>query len=501
MGLEDPTTAELSGRVRRGLGWKAISEATLFTSRLVVAVVLARLLSPEDFGVAGMVLVLSAFVITFADFGFGNALVQRASLTEADRSTMFWTTLGVGALLTALGLAGADLAARFYGEPDVRPLFAALSLSFVVTAVASTQRSLLSRAMDFRSLELRTIASFVAGAIVAIALAAAGAGPWALVAQSLTILAVSSVLLWLLVPWTPRLVFSSKSFRELGGFGVRSVGGSLFTILNDVVDKLVIGRVLGATPLGFYVFAYTIVLQPLTRIVTPVQQVVYPALSRLHADPRAAGDAWLRAYRALGAVCTPLMLGVAVTAPELVPTVFGDGWSSSVSVLQILAWVGVMQSFQGLFPVALQAVGRTSAYLRLAAAAFGLNALAVLAGVEWGIEGVAAALVVSSTVVAVASTVVVARVLGVALLRVGRAMTGVALAAATMVLATVAVRELLLAGVGSREARLVVEVLTAAVVFLAVVAWRDRELVADLRTMLRPGSPGAAAPAVSGVRS
>ena len=342
--------------------------------------------------------------------------------------------------------------------------------------------------MDFRSLELRTIASFVAGAAVAIALAVAGAGPWALVAQSLTILTVSSVLLWLLVPWRPRFMFSSQSFRELGSFGIRSVGGSLFTILNEVFDKLVIGRVLGATPLGFYVFAYTIVLQPLTRIVTPVQQVVYPALSRLHQDPIAAGDAWLRAVpRARRRVYASdarrrgHRAGAGADRVRRRLVTLGDRAPDSRLGRRNAVVSGVVPG---------RAAGRrpTSAYLRLAAAAFALNAVAVLVGVEWGINGVAAALAVSSTVIAVASTVVVARVLGVPVLRVGRAMRGVALAAAAMVLATVAVREFLLANVGSPGARLVVEVLTAAVVFLGVVAWRDRELVGDLRRMLRPSA-------------
>ena len=136
----------------RGIGWKFASQVTLQLSRLVVGIVLARLLSPHDYGLAGMVIVFSSLVIVFSDLALGAALVQRASLSERDRSTVFWVAAGAGLLFTVAGVALSGPLADFYGEPEVQPLFAALSLSFLVTSLATAQRALLIREMNFRSL-------------------------------------------------------------------------------------------------------------------------------------------------------------------------------------------------------------------------------------------------------------------------------------------------------------------------------------------------------------
>src|SRR5207253_3755859 len=181
---------ELGSRVRRGLAWKLISQVSLQGSRFVVTVALARILTPHDFGIAGMVLVLSSFIIPFADLGMGAAIVQRPSIDDRDRSTLFWTSIAAGGLFTGIGIVVAHWVGDFYGQPAVATLFAVLSTNFLITALGSTHRSLLMRAMDFRSLELRFLVGVAAGAVVGIGVALAGFGPWALVAQELAVAAV-----------------------------------------------------------------------------------------------------------------------------------------------------------------------------------------------------------------------------------------------------------------------------------------------------------------------
>ncbi len=152
--MAEKPASSLRGRVLRGVVWKAISQALGQGTSTIVAIILARLLVPSDYGIAAMVIVFAAVVPVFSDVALGAALVQRRNLTEADKSTVFWTSTGVGLAFTVLGFLASWPIADFYGEPEVQPLFAALSLTFVVTALSGTQKALLTRDMNFRRLEL-----------------------------------------------------------------------------------------------------------------------------------------------------------------------------------------------------------------------------------------------------------------------------------------------------------------------------------------------------------
>ena len=191
-------TVSIGSRILNGIAWKAASQITLQVTRVVVALVLARLLTPHDWGLAAMVLVFSGFVVVFTDNALGTALIQRRDLQDGDRSTVFWFSAGVGVLLALVGIALAGPLASFYGEDDVRPLFVALSCGFVVSALGTTQMALLVREMQFARLELRQIAATATGAVVGIGLALAGKGAWAIVGQILGEATMSTLLLWVL---------------------------------------------------------------------------------------------------------------------------------------------------------------------------------------------------------------------------------------------------------------------------------------------------------------
>src|SRR5437870_10732430 len=169
MASEPVSGGELARAAVTGAAWKGASQTFVQVTRFTLAIVLAHLLTPTDYGIAGMVLVFSTFVIPFADLGLGAALVQRRSVSAVDLSTVFWTSIAAGAAFTGLGIVISTFVARFYGVDQVGPLFAALSASFIVTALGATQRSLLVREIRFRSLELRAVAGLAAGAPAAVA--------------------------------------------------------------------------------------------------------------------------------------------------------------------------------------------------------------------------------------------------------------------------------------------------------------------------------------------
>jgi PST family polysaccharide transporter len=248
---EEPEAAsrDLRSLVVRGAGWMMASQVAIQLLALATSIVVARFLTPREVGLAAMALVFSSLAIMMVDAGIASVLVQKPELTDEDLDTAFWTNVALGVGLTLLGVGLSWPIAQLYGEPQVQPLFAVLSLTFLFTALGIVQGGLLTRELRFRSLEMRTIVATAISCAVGMALAVLGAGPWAIVAQNLTISGVSTALLWLSSPWRPRPRFSRARFRGMAGFGGHVLGTRTVTWGARNVDNLLIGRHLGAASL------------------------------------------------------------------------------------------------------------------------------------------------------------------------------------------------------------------------------------------------------------
>ncbi len=487
--MTEPAAVEASdgirSRVLRGLAWKAGSQVLLQISRFAVAIILARLLAPHEWGLAAMVLVLSGAIVLFGDSALGTALIQRRTITDADRATVFWTGVGVGVTLTAVAVALSGPVATFYGEPEVRPLFIALSLSFVITSLGTTQGALLLRAMDFRSLELRRIAATFVGAGVGIGLALKGFGAWAIVAQQLTVASVETVLVWRFSPWRPSATYSVASLRSLAGFSGSVFGQNFLYYIVRNIDNVLIGRYLGAAALGAYALAYNVMLAPFNQIAGPLQQVLFPAFSRMQDDRERLADAWIRVTRLVAAIAMPALIGLIVVAPDFVDVVLGERWEAAIPVIQILAWVGLIQSLQHLNGDVLYALDRAGTFLRFTIVWAIASVCAFVIGLQWGIVGVAACYAISSTLVEPLNAYLTCRALGISLWRFLRGLSGVAQATALMGVAVLATRELLIAQGVAPAARLVLVVLVGLAVYVPACAWRSSQVVAEVAAVLR----------------
>jgi O-antigen/teichoic acid export membrane protein len=473
--------------VLRGIAWKSVSQIVLQVSRAVVAVVIARLLAPHDYGLAAMALVFASLVLVFSDLALGAALVQRPALTEDDRSTVFWMSMAAGLTFTLVGVAASGPIADFYGEPAVRPLFAALSLAFVVTSLGTVQSALLTRTMDFRRLELTVMIGNIGGAVVGIAAALNGRGAWAIILQQLVTAGLSSLLLFFVCPWRPHLRFSLDSLRSLRAFSANVFGQRVLYYLHRNTDNLLVGRFVGASALGVYGLAYNVMLVPFTRIAGPLQEVLFPAFSRIQDDPRRIADAWIRVTRLVAALALPALVGLAIVAPDFVHIVLGPKWSEVAPVLQILVWVGLLQSLQTLNSGILIALDRTQLLFRYSLVFFAAHLVAFVVGVQFGIIGVALGYAISSTLVEPVFSWLTARALGISPLEVPRALFGVAQATVVMGVSVLAVRLVLEHAHAAPGLRLVAATLVGGLVFVAACAWRAPEVADELRRLLRRG--------------
>lgn len=479
--------------VLRGVSWKLGSQIVVQVARVVFALIVARLLTPEDFGLAAMALVIAGFVIAFSDLGLGAALIQRRSIDERDRSTVFWTGVVIGALLTLVGIALAAPISAFYGEPAVQGLMAALSVCFLVSSVGATQRALLTREMDFRRLELSAMLGVIVGGFVSVAGASAGWGPWALVAQQLTTVCVTTAVLWFATSWRPRLTYSIQSLRSLGGYGANVLGTRLVYRGQESALPLVIGRFLGATALGIFTIAYTVILVPLTRLAIPIGEVLFPAFSRMQDERERVAQFWIRALEVLAAICAPAMVGLAIVASDFVEVVLGEQWSEAVPVIQILAWVGLVQALQAWNGGILMGLGRAGTLFRATSIYFVLYVASFLVGVQWGIVGLAAVYAVVATVLEATYLWLTTHALGISFWRPLRALAGVAQATALMGV-LVAVMQFVLVDHGlPPELRLPLLIVFGVLVYLPLVAWRAPGVSSSLRSLRRRGERPVAA--------
>jgi O-antigen/teichoic acid export membrane protein len=483
----------IGSRILSGLAWKAGSQVTLQLSRMVVALIMARLLAPHDWGLAAMVLVISGFVVVFTDSALGTALIQRRNLLEADRSTVFWTNAAVGLLLTIAGIALAGPVASFYGEPAVRPLFAALSIGFFVSALGATHSSLLVRDMHFRVLELRQIAATVVGAVAGISIALMHFGAWAIIGQQLAEATVSTILLWYLSSWHPSLTFSTASLRRLGAFAGNVFGENLLYQSGRNLSSVLIGRFLGPAATGTYALSTNVILVPFSRIAGPLQQVFFPAFSRLNDDRARLADMWIRATRLVASISMPALVGLVIVAPDFVDVVLGPRWNDAIPVIQILAWVGLIQSIQTLNGEVLLALNRANTLFRFTMLWFAGSVAAFVVGLHWGIIGVAACYALATAVIEPIRTQSTTRAAGIPLLRFFGALFGIAQATAVMAVAVLLSRSAMIsAGIGT-GIRLALLVAIGCAVYVPCCLWRAPEVRDEIQRVIGRSRRGATA--------
>ena len=399
----------LSGAVGSAIRWKAASSVAREGARVATAVTLARVLTPHQWGIAGMAMVIAGFLRSVTDLALGAGLVQKEQITEADRSTMFWISLAFGAAATGVGVAVSGPIAAFFGEPSVRALFIAASFGFTLTALGKVPEALLLRELAFRRLELRKIVGVLTGAVVAIALALAGAGPWAIIANSLTALAVSVALLWAMTPWRPRFTFARATLRAFSKFSATLFGCQLSTYFQLNADNLLVGRFVGASGLGIYSFAYQLMFAPIVNVAYPLHEVLFPVFATIQRDEERLRAAFLRAKRVTVAVMAPVFATTLVVAPDLVPTVFGSKWERAVPVVRLLCLAGIAYSLGTQNWNLLMVRKKLGALLGLTVLVGVVVVSGFAVGLHWGVVGVAAAYALAEWILVIPENAITAR--------------------------------------------------------------------------------------------
>jgi O-antigen/teichoic acid export membrane protein len=397
--LDRPSKASLLHSTLSGLAFQYLATAVQGLVQLVVLVVLARLLSPRDFGLAGLAASVIGLAGLAAQFGLGVALIQRPELTERDIRAGFTLSLASGLAMFALIATAAPLVAVIFRNPPLTNLVRALGFTFLLGNPSFVAEALLERRLAWGPLTRANLWAYVLGyGATGLVLALAGAGAWALVGSWLAQTLLKTVLLLWAQPHPKRPLLRGPELPALMRFGRHVALARLFNYGAQQGDNLVVGRMLGAEMLGFYSRAFKLMLLPVGYFALIVTKVAFPAMARFQHDLARVKAAYLTGTAVLCLVSLPLSAIMVVAAPELVRVVLGPKWSPTIIPLQVLA-LGI--AFRNAYLMAYCVDGALGA-IQKRSARDGIYAASVvagsLAGVRFGLAGVAAGVVVAVVV-------------------------------------------------------------------------------------------------------
>ncbi|CAA9889566.1 Colanic acid exporter [Candidatus Methylobacter favarea] len=360
--------------------WTTIAAIVRAALQVVQVTVLARLLSPEDYGLMAMVGVVLSFTALFADLGLNSAFMQRRDVTLEQRSSLFWLNVVLSVGLTLLVIAASPLLAWFFGDKRLSPLMMLSASTFILGTLGVQVRLAAEKELDFRPIMLLEIAVAILGFIASLSAAFSGWGVYSLVLGGIVSAFFSTAFAWMFMArgWRPMWRLRMKDVRPYLKFGGAMVANNIVNQINMTVDLLLGGRLLGASQLGLYSVPRNLVLQ-LQFMVNPIiTRVGFPLIAQVQNDVVRVGSIYLKTMNMTASTNAPLYVGIAVFAPEIVMIMLGDGWQSSAPLLRVLAAWGFFRSTMNPVGSLLFGMGRADLSLK-----WNLTMLLILPPVMW----------------------------------------------------------------------------------------------------------------------
>lgn len=432
--------SDLRRQAADGVIWSVAASAVNQVISLLIFAILARQLSPLEFGIVAMAAIFLEVVNLVGRAGLVEVLVQRKELHEEDLSTAFWSSLGLGLLGTFILWASAGLIGTFFNVPEVVRVVQWLSIVTTVTAMGTVQEALLRRAFGFKVLALRGLVATLGGGATAAALAWTGFGVMSLVGQSLVAAGLTTAIMWHYTRWMPSFRFASDEFRRQIRIGMSLCISTLLGMGNQRIVDLVVGHLLGPVPLGFLRVAWRGFDMLLELGMRPVVQVSFPFFSRLQREPAQLSATYIHLARLTALIIFPVFVGAILIAPEFIRLAFGNQWDASVMLMQILALSVLSMPMIYFKSNALIAVGQIRPVLWLNVLEFGLSFVIVAVFCRFGVEGAAWGNVLRVVVVAVPILWALQRYVGIQWKQLLQAMVPAAVCTILMVAAALGVR-------------------------------------------------------------
>jgi len=387
----------LRSKAAGGVRWSLIATVGTLAGRMAFVVVLTRLLGPANWGIVAEATVYITVAWIFLSFGLPVTIIQRRHLAREDIGTALTLTIVSGLVLGIATVAGAPLIASFFQTPELAGVLRVLSISLFLKALAVVPAAMLAREMRFKPLGMAEIVSTVASGAIAILAAVNGANYWALVIQMLVLDAIY-LAMTLAAARIPAPAWSPVAAQKLWSFSSRMMGSDIINYISDNGEKILIARVLGATPLALYNLAGRVLVVPIETLGKTADRVILPMFSRLQDDRERVARLFLQATASVAVFVSPVMTLVILCAPDGIPMVFGDAWQPAVLPLQLLAAHAIFFLLVTLTNPVVQGAGRADWELRWSLFTTVVAVATFVVGIQWGIAGVAACFLVQGAV-------------------------------------------------------------------------------------------------------
>lgn len=376
----------LKSKTITGVLWSAVDNFAAQAITFLVGIILARLLTPAEFGLIGMLAIFISVSETFINSGFTNALIRKNDATETDYSTVFYFNLAAGVTLFVILFFTAPYIGRFFNEPQLIPIVRVLAIGLIISSLTIIQRTTLTKRIDFKLQAKISLISGILSGIIAIAMAYKGFGVWSLVVKTLSAQAITSLLLWLWNRWRPTLVFSRKSFKELFSFGSKLLASGLIDTLYQNMYYVIIGKFFSPADLGFFTRAKGFVDLPSTNLDAVMTRVTYPVLSQMQDDKVKLKAGYKRMIKSIMFISSVLLIGMAAISEPMIITLIGEPWRKAILYLQIISFIGMLYPLHALNLNMLQVLGRSDLFLRLEIIKKIISIPAIVIGVLISIE-------------------------------------------------------------------------------------------------------------------
>lgn len=385
-------------RVISSLFWKMSENLSTQGLNLVVSVILARLLSPSDYGIIGLITVyinVSNIIITG---GFNNALIRKKSIDDTDLSTVFYIYMVTALVLYGILFAIAPFVASFYEKPILSPILRILGLNLFPGAINSIQQAVVARSLRFKTYFYRSLVALIVSSVVALTMAYLGYGVWSLVALQIVSAVVRTAFLWFTVKWRPKLLFSLEKAKDLFSYGYKLLISNLITTVYNNVYSLIIGKVYDTETLGYYTKGNQYPSLVMTSVDGTISSVMLPTLSSMQDDKEKLKKTMRQAIGSSSFLLCPMMLGLTVVAKPLVIILLGEKWLPAVPFLQLSSFAYIFWPMQTSNVQALQALGRSDLFLKLGIIKRVVGVVLLLISIKFGVYAMMVASVLTQII-------------------------------------------------------------------------------------------------------
>lgn len=363
--MSGETKGNLKQQTKRGLYWSFFNQFANYGMQFCVGIVMARLLSPSDYGITALPAVFMAVAYILQNGGLSGALIRKTDLSEKDLATAFYYSISVGIVLYVALFFSATWIADFYNTPVLVPLIRVTALGFLWGPLGTTQNVILNRKLDFKTPTKISIISRIVSAIVGISMAFIGYGLWALVISGLLSSFLSLIMNWYVVRWIPKTGWSKDSFKYLWDYGNKMMASSLLDTLYNNIAPVFIGKFYSPAELGVYNRAQGYAMMPSQNVTGVIQGVTFPVLSKMQNDNEALAHNYRRMLKATAFIIFPIMMMLSALARPLVITLVTAKWESCVILLQIICFQFMWYPVHAINLNLLQVKGRSDLFLRL----------------------------------------------------------------------------------------------------------------------------------------